>query len=417
MDLLYVRGESRESLAILPKQYIELLNESVAGGGSGRGKVPACSHFADISDELPPDEASQRYYQLIRSYFHMYSNAANEIDQRLGKLQMGVDKLASAHALVDTLKSNAAAQEQALGEKRQLANEALEMISSTMRNANEQKSSMLELKQQTQKSSEQLKVRQKEIQQELAEVEPILAEASNAVGQIKSEALSEIRSLRAPPEAVRDILEGVLRLMGIRDTSWNSMKTFLAKRGVKEDIRSLDPARISPENCEAVERLLLAKGDSYESKNAKRASAAAAPLAAWVQASVRYSRVIQSIKPLEREQNELQRNLNAAEGEMQELASGLDDVDKRVKQLSAKLQTYTQEAAVLELKLQEASGTLQAAELLVGKLSAEYATWSDQLTELKKAHKTLDGKTLLIAIAVNYYAGLGLEQRRWGQWK
>ncbi|XP_017051507.2 cytoplasmic dynein 2 heavy chain 1 [Drosophila ficusphila] len=412
MDLLYIRAESRETLAVLPKQYIELLNESVGGGGgSGRGKVPACSHFADISDELPTDQPTQRYYQLIRSYFHMYSNAANEIDQRLGKLQMGVDKLASAHALVDTLKSNAAAQEQALGEKRQLANEALEMISSTMRNANEQKSSMLELKQQTQKSSEQLKIRQKEIQQELAEVEPILAEASNAVGQIKSEALSEIRSLRAPPEAVRDILEGVLRLMGIRDTSWNSMKTFLAKRGVKEDIRSLDPARISPENCEAVERLLLAKGDSYESKNAKRASAAAAPLAAWVQASVRYSRVIQSIKPLEREQNELQKNLNAAEDEMQELASGLDDVDKRVKQLSAKLQTYTQEAAVLELKLQEASGTLQAAELLVGKLSAEYATWSDQLAELKKAHKTLDGKTLLIAMAVNYYAGLGLEQR------
>ncbi|KAH8249647.1 hypothetical protein KR032_011100, partial [Drosophila birchii] len=411
MDLLYVRSESRETLAMLPKKFIELLNESVAGGGSGRGKVPVCSHFADMSDDLPTDQPSQRFLQLIRSYFHMYSNAANEIDQRLGKLQMGVDKLASAHALVDTLKSNAAAQEQALGEKRQLANDALEMISATMRNANEQKSSMLELKQETQKSSEQLKLRQREIQQELAEVEPILAEASNAVGQIKSEALSEIRSLRAPPEAVRDILEGVLRLMGIRDTSWNSMKTFLAKRGVKEDIRSLDPARISPENCEAVEKLLLAKGDSYESKNAKRASAAAAPLAAWVQASVRYSRVIQSIKPLEREQNELQKNLNAAEDEMQELASGLDDVDKRVKQLSAKLQTYTQEAAVLELKLQEASGTLQAAELLVGKLSAEYATWSDQLAELKKAHKTLDAKTLLIAIAVNYYAGLGLEQR------
>ncbi|KAH8278084.1 hypothetical protein KR026_009737 [Drosophila bipectinata] len=411
MDLLYVRRESRETLAMLPKQFIELLNETLSGGGSGRAKVPVCSHFADMSEELPPDQPSQRYYQLIQTYFHMYSNAAAEIDQRLGKLQLGVDKLAAAHALVDTLKSNAAAQEQALGEKRQLANDALEMISATMRNANDQKSSMLELKQQTQSSSEQLKLRQKEIQQELAEVEPILAEASNAVGQIKSEALSEIRSLRAPPEAVRDILEGVLRLMGIRDTSWNSMKTFLAKRGVKEDIRSLDPARISPENCEAVERLLQAKGDSYESKNAKRASAAAAPLAAWVKASVRYSRVIQSIKPLEREQNELQRNLNAAEDEMQQLASGLDDVDKRVKQLSAKLQTYTQEAAVLELKLQEASGNLQAAELLVGKLSAEYATWSDQLAELKKAHKTLDAKTLLIALAVNYYAGLGLEQR------
>ena len=43
--------------------------------------------------------------------------------------------------------------------------------------------------------------------------------------------------MRAPPEVIRDILEGVLRLMGIQDTSWNSMKSFLAKRGVKEEIR------------------------------------------------------------------------------------------------------------------------------------------------------------------------------------
>lgn len=79
--------------------------------------------------------------------------------------------------------------------------------------------------------------RKEQIDAELAEVEPVLAEARSAVGNIKSESLSEIRSLRAPPDVIHDILEGVLRLMGIQDTSWNSMKTFLAKRGVKEDIR------------------------------------------------------------------------------------------------------------------------------------------------------------------------------------
>ena len=45
------------------------------------------------------------------------------------------------------------------------------------------------------------------------------------------------RSMRAPPEIIRDILEGVLTLMGILDTSWNSMKSFLAKRGIKEEIK------------------------------------------------------------------------------------------------------------------------------------------------------------------------------------
>lgn len=65
----------------------------------------------------------------------------------------------------------------------------------------------------------------------------MVQKARSAVGSIKSDAISEIRSLRAPPEVIRDILEGVLRLMGIGDMSWNNMKTFLAKRGVKDEIR------------------------------------------------------------------------------------------------------------------------------------------------------------------------------------
>lgn len=136
-----------------------------------------------------------------------------------------------------TLKENAAIQEQKLAEKQAKANAALDMISSTMKNASQHKEEMESLKHKTEEENEQLKIRKKEIELELAEVEPLIQEARSAVGNIKSEALSEIRSLRAPPEIIRDILEGVLRLMGIQDTSWNSMKTFLAKRGIKEEIR------------------------------------------------------------------------------------------------------------------------------------------------------------------------------------
>lgn len=325
---------------------------------------------------------------------------------------MGVEKLLSANKVVASLKEEATKQEVALGEKRKLANDALEMISMTMRNANDQKTDMLALQKKTQESSEKLKDRQKAIEQELKEVEPVLREASAAVGQIKSEALSEIRSLRAPPEIIRDILEGVLRLMGTRDTSWNSMKSFLAKRGVKEDIRSLDPARITSENCEAVEKLLKAKAESFDVKNAKRASAAAAPLATWVVANVRYCRVIQSVEPLQREQNELQKGLTMAENQMKSLQSGLSDVDAKVKELSAKLNSYTQEAAVLEIKLEEARNTLKSAEVLVDKLSSEFSNWNKQLGEYEETYKTLDSKSFWIAISINFYSDLDYQDRR-----
>jgi len=80
------------------------------------------------------------------------------------------------------------------------------------------------LKGQAAEEDKVLQRRKKDIDAELKDVEPLVQEAKAAVGNIKPESLSEIRSLRAPPDTIRDILEGVLRLMGIFDTSWVSMK-------------------------------------------------------------------------------------------------------------------------------------------------------------------------------------------------
>lgn len=251
------------------------------------------------------------------------------------------------------MKQEAEKQEIALAEKREMANNALEMIATTMKSATSQKTDLLELKKKAQENEQLLTKRKEAVEMELHEVEPMLKEAVSAIGQIKTEALSEIRSLRVPPDIIRDILEGVLLLMGIRDTSWNSMKSFLSKR-VKDDIRSLNPARISIENCNAVEKLMNTKAESFDLKNAKRASVAAAPLATWVIANVKYCKVVQSIKPLEDEQNLLRKNLRESENNMKLLKSGLDDVDARVKELSIQLNNYTQEAAVLEVKLDTA---------------------------------------------------------------
>lgn len=59
------------------------------------------------------------------------------------------------------------------------------------------------------------------------------------------------------------------------------------------------------ENRKAVEKLMMNKKESFDVKAAKRASAAAAPLAAWVSANVKYSYVLDKIRPLEIEQNKL----------------------------------------------------------------------------------------------------------------
>nr|CAD7594423.1 unnamed protein product [Timema genevievae] len=337
---------------------------------------------------------------FIHTYIHIFTSKKSGIQQRRAQLQVSaclsgfkplvswqgstkscswVSKLTEARQVVDSLKSEAANQEQRLAEKQAKANSALQMITETMRSANSHKTEMESLKEHTEKENQQLVVRKRAIDEELAEIEPLIREATAAVGNIKSESLSEIRSMRAPPEVIRDILEGVLRLMGILDTSWNSMKIFLAKRGVKEDIRSFDARQISRESRLAVEKLLQEKGESFDPKTARRASTAAAPLAAWVMANVQYSHVLEKISPLEQEQSKLQHNLMMAKNQIVQLSSGLSDVDRTVAKLKDQLNTYTREAAEIEIHLNRAQETINAAEGLVEKLNDEYNRWKTQV--------------------------------------
>lgn len=388
-----------------------------------------------LSAVSPWSRSPLRLLQFIKTFARLHTKTVESISSRCDVLtvsvlqcvrrlfnphiqlinlpvQCGIAKLSEAHQIVDTLRGEANGQQEALNEKRKLAAQSLELISSTMRSASDQKTDLLGLRQATEESSRTLQERTKAIELQLKEVEPLLREARAAVGQIKSEALSEIRSLRAPPEVIRDILEGVLRIMGIRDTSWNSMKSFLAKRGVKEDIRSLDPARITVENCVAIQKLMETKADSFDQKIAKRASVAAAPLAAWVIANVQFAKVSQSIRPLEREQEQLQKNLQQAEMDMKSLTSSLDDVDARVKELSQQLNLYTQEAAVLEIKLNEVQQTLKSAEMLVGKLGSEFRTWSQEYETLQSELQTIDAKVFLKTLTLTHLSGFLLEERK-----
>lgn len=264
---------------------------------------------------------------------------------------------------------------------------------------------MASLKSDTEKESAELAKRKLEIEAELAKVEPMVEQAAQAVAGISTEALSEVRSLRAPPAPVRDILEGVLRLMGIRDTSWHSMKTFLAKRGVKDEIRNWD-ARSSlhnPGSLEAVARLVQERAESFEERTAKRASLAAAPLAAWVLANLQYARILQQVAPLEREQRLLGERLATAEAQIGKLESGLSSVELKVAQLQEELAARSRAAAELQVRSEATETSLATARSLIEKLEVERTDWLSQLAALAERELTLGLQAARAACLLVYY--------------
>ncbi|XP_069664408.1 cytoplasmic dynein 2 heavy chain 1 isoform X2 [Haliaeetus albicilla] len=353
-----------------------------------------------------------RYMTFLHIYSTINNSKRRELIKRQNHLQAGVSKLNEAKALVDELNRKAGEQSILLKTKQDEADAALQEITVSMQSASEQKTEMEKIKHRIAEEAAKIEERKRKIEDELKEVQPLVNEAKLAVGNIKPESLSEIRSLRMPPDIIRDILEGVLRLMGIFDTSWVSMKSFLAKRGVREDIATFDARNIPKEIRESVEELLSKNRTSFDPKNAKRASAAAAPLAAWVNANVQYSHVLERIQPLEKEKAGLESNLKKTEDRKQKLEDLLNSVGQKVSELKDKFQSRTTEAAKLEAELSKAQKTLKAAEVLINQLDREHKRWSTQVSEITDELATLPKRAQLAAAFITYLSAAPEDRRK-----
>ncbi|XP_076646917.1 dynein cytoplasmic heavy chain beethoven [Halictus rubicundus] len=347
-------------------------------------------------------QAPARFFALLHTWKHLQVTWSEEVEQKLNSLEAGIGRLKEAGEQVAKLEDEVSRQRRELEAEQGRANAALEQITATMRGATGQRGEMANLKAETERESAELARRKADIEGELGKVEPLVEQAAQAVAGISADALAEVRSLRAPPAPVRDVLEGVLRLMGIKDTSWNSMKTFLAKRGIKDEIRTWDARRSTPVSLEAVAKLVKERPESFEEKTAKRASQAAAPLAAWVLANLQYGQILQQVAPLEKEQRLLAESLSAAEAQIGKLAAGLNSVESRVAQLQEQLAEHSRGAAALQLRAEATEGRLATARALLQKLDTEHRDWQTQLEELTARKEKLDVEAANVASLLVY---------------
>ena len=151
-----------------------------------------------------------------------------------------------------------------------------------------------------------------------------------------------------PPDPIHDVLSGVLRVMGNTDASWSSMKKFLAQPGVIERILNFDVRQISDEIRTDVEKLLKDKSNSFEHSVIYRVSVAAAPLAKWVHAVIKYSKVLIKIQPMEQKQAAAEAKLVEATTRLGECREQLAEIDAQVVELQKEFEDRTRVAEVLD---------------------------------------------------------------------
>ncbi|KRY19216.1 Cytoplasmic dynein 2 heavy chain 1 [Trichinella patagoniensis] len=364
-----------------------------------------CDRFVEVFERFS-NPSPKKLIAFVGQFNKLLLNKRSLIQAR-----SGVAKLREAKKVVAEMKVKASEQNALLKEKQSEADDMLQAITLSMAEATEHKTNMEMMKKASEKESEQVEEQRKIIDAQLSKIEPLIKQAQEDVGMIRSESLSEIRSLRAPPETIRDILEAVLLFMGIFDCSWASMRNFLSKSGVKEEIINFDARKVSPQTVERVKELVARKSASFDPKTAKRASIAAAPLASWVTANLKYAEILAKIKPLEQQKYKLQKNLTRVERQMEKICVGLKTSDQRVAQLRERFETLTKEATQIKFDLDNASECLDRAEQLISKLGSEYERWKLQMQEMESDLDKLPYLSLLAAAFITFLSSESEEIR------
>ena len=406
--LLWTNGWSPTGMGAVPAK---LLKAVIAESNKDDGKRIVAQMIAIHDTQRLEGATPRQFVAFVATYASLFSAKRASLLKQRASTSSGLQKLAEAEATVDELGVEAQRQRAALEEKQEQAEQALGQITLAMQSASDSRNEVTVLQQRLGTEETELKQRKGAVASELAEIQPMVDAARAAVGQIKSENLTEIRSLKVPPDPIRDVLEGVIRLFGGADTSWTAMKKFLGVRGVKEQILNFDPHDITPAARDAVEKLLRQKGNSFEHAVIYKSSVAAAPLAAWVKANVQYSYILAKIGPLESEMDHLSASLDESRVRLRACEEELATLDDRVAALKADFQQRTMEAEQLKFGLQRATEQLGAAQSLLSKLGGEKSRWERQVRSLSEEVTALPTKMMLAAASITYLAPQAEEMR------
>ena len=352
-----------------------------------------------------------RYFQLLSNYREIYNKKINSQGDQSKRLASGLMKLGEAEQMVEKLVEDVQKNKKELTMKQMEAHNAMEEITKAMTIASERKVEVEGLQKMLQIEGDKIKRKKQDIDEELADIMPEVERVQKEVGQLREDNLHEIKSFKLPPDQVYDVLSCVLMLMGIYNATWSSMKTFLGQSGVIKQIVGFDARQITPKMRKDLTKIMAEKASSFEPEKIKRASVATAPLAAWVQAMIKYSSSLEKVKPLEDEKNRMESEIVVSQEKLHQCENELKKLDDQVQKLRLRYEKCTKDAAILEESLRIAEEKLTSAQNLIRQLSGEKSRWMQSQKAIELEVSTVPTAGLLAAGYITYLGSANESKR------
>ena len=150
------------------------------------------------------------------------------------------------------------------------------------------------------------------------------------------------------------------------------MKKFLGNREIKHEILNFDISKSNVSVIKSVEKLLDIKEESFREEKIYRVSVAAAPLAAWVKANLKYAIVSKNINPLREELRVANTSIQMGEKRLKESENELDVINNLLCKLKADFSKRTRDAESCRIDYDKTESKLSRAKILLENLGSKF---------------------------------------------
>ena len=353
----------------------------------------------------------RHFLDFVAQYVRLFTEKREDLEEQQRHLNVGLEKLRDTVHQVRDLRSSLAQKKIQLEKKDAEANEKLQRMIADQREAEQRKTASLEIQASLDRQEEEVAKRKEVVSADLAKAEPAVLDAQEAVGNIKRQHLTEVRSMGNPPQGVRLALNSVCTLLGHKIDDWKSIQAIMRKDDFIASIVGYDNERQMTRSLRTkMQNEFLSSPDfTYEKVN--RASKACGPLVQWVEAQVNFSAILDRIGPLREEADKLEEDALQTRAEAQAIQKTLVNLENSIATYKSEYAALISETQSIKSEMSRVESKVNRSVKLLDSLSAERTRWEDGSKSFETQIGTLVGD-VLVAAAFLAYSGLYDQQLR-----
>lgn len=353
----------------------------------------------------------RHFLDFVDQCVRLFNEKREDLEEQQRHLNVGLEKLRDTVAKVRDLRASLAQKKVQLEKKDAEANEKLQRMVADQREAEQRKSASLKIQAHLDKQEEEVAKRKEVVNADLAMAEPAVLDAAEAVGNIKRQHLTEVRSMGNPPAGVKLALEAVCTLLGHKIDNWKTIQAIVRRDDFIASIVGYDNERqMTRSHRIRMQNEFLSKDDfTYERVN--RASKACGPLVQWVEAQVNFSDILDRIGPLREEADHLEEQALQTKAEAKAIENTIVNLENSIATYKSEYAALISETQSIKSEMSRVENKVNRSVKLLDSLSAERTRWESGSKSFETQISTIVGD-VLVAAAFLAYSGLYDQQLR-----